>query len=164
MTHPRQIGPIGTASRVAVGVIAIALPITLSGIGWWDIGAALVAYPLIVTAASAVVTAAYSSLAPEALGRRHALCSGPACVLGLVMVAIAVGVSALTPVDGVALWVWLGASMLLAAARGYGGCELLAFPNAITARRDQIGCFLFTPIDRAEATRGETRPGAMAHR
>jgi hypothetical protein len=157
MTETRQIGPIGTASRVVVGLIAIALPIALSGIGWWDIGAALVAYPIIATAASLVVTAAYSRYVPDAFGRRHLLCSGPACVLGLVIVGIAIGVSALTPVDGVALWVWLGASMLLAAARGYGGCEVLAFPNAITGRRDRIGCLLFTPIDRAEATNRATR-------
>jgi hypothetical protein len=41
--------------------------------------------------------------------------------------------------------------MLLAAVRGYGGCEVLAFPAAITGRRDRIGCILYTPIDAAEA-------------
>jgi hypothetical protein len=58
---------------------------------------------------------------------------------------------ALTPSNGnVSLWVWLGASMLLAAARGYGGCEVLAVSNLITGRPDQIGCILYTPIDRWE--------------
>jgi hypothetical protein len=28
---------------------------------------------------------------------------------------------------------------------------VLAFPNAITGRRDRIGCILYTPIDAAEA-------------
>jgi hypothetical protein len=70
----------------------------------------------------------------------------------------AVGVDILTPASGdVALWVWLGGSMLVAAARGFGGCEVLAIPNLITGRRDQIGCILFTPIDRAEARRAAHR-------
>jgi hypothetical protein len=62
-------------------------------------------------------------------------------------------VAALTPVSGTAFWVWIGASLLLGAARGYGGCEILAFPNILTHRRDQVGCLLYTPIDRAEARR-----------
>jgi hypothetical protein len=149
--HPREIGPVGTAARVAGGLIAIVVPIAISGITWWDIGAALVALPLLATAGSAAVTAAYRRLAPHALGRTHLICSGPACVLSLAIIALAVGLSVATSVSFVAFWAWLGASMLLAAARGYAGCEMLAFPNAITGRRDRIGCLLYTPIDVAEA-------------
>ena len=43
-----------------------------------------------------------------------------------------------------------GASMLLAAARGYAGCEVLAFSNWVLRRNDQVGCLLFAPIDHAE--------------
>jgi hypothetical protein len=150
----RHIGPIGTASRVAGGLIAIAVPIALGGFNWWDAGAAFVALPLAATAAAALVTATYRRLDPQALTRRNAVCSGPACwVVGLV-VAIYVGLTFLTPLNGgVAFWVWIGASLLVAAARGYGGCEVLAIPNLITGRREQIGCIIYTPIDRAEARR-----------
>lgn len=148
----REIGPIGTASRVVVGLIAIALPIAIGGFGWWDAAAALVALPLIATAAAALITAAYRRLSPESLTRRHAVCSSLACWLIVVMVIAAAGLDVLTPASGeVAFWVWLGASMLVAAARGYGGCEVLAAPNLLTGRHDQVGCVLFTPIDRAEA-------------
>jgi len=153
----REIGPIGTAARVAGGLIAIAVPIAISGLSWWDLGAALVALPLVATGLSALVTAGYTRLAPEALNRPHVVCSPPACVLSLAIVAVAAGLSAATPVSFVAFWVWLGASMLLAAARGYDGCEMLAFPNAITGRRDRIGCLLYTPIDEAEARRRSRR-------
>ncbi|MGH2383231.1 MAG: hypothetical protein ACRDG7_18690, partial [Candidatus Limnocylindria bacterium] len=58
-----------------------------------------------------------------------------------------------------------GASMLVAGARGYAGCEVLAFPNAITGRRDRIGCLLYTPIDSAEtrhqAARAREAAGAQ---
>jgi len=161
----REIGPIGTASRLAGGLIAVALPIALDGFGWWDAAAALVALPLVATAGGALITAAYRRLAPEALARRHAICSGPACWLIAIMIGTAAGIDVLTPASGeVALWVWLGASMLVAAARGYGGCEVLAIPNLLTGRRDQIGCILYTPIDRAEARRrasGVARPAPV---
>lgn len=43
-----------------------------------------------------------------------------------------------------------GASMLLAAIRGYAGCEVLAFSNSLLGRDDQIGCLVFAPVDFVE--------------
>jgi hypothetical protein len=155
----REIGPIGTASRAVGGLIAIAVPIALSGIGWWDVAAALVALPLITMAVSGLVTAGYERYAPEALARRHLICSGPACVLVAAVIGVAIALAITTPVSQVAIWSFLGASMLVAALRGYAGCEVLAIPNAITGRRDQIGCVLYTPIDAAEARSKRSQPG-----
>lgn len=155
----RGIGPIGTASRAVGGLIAIAVPIALSGIGWWDVGAALVALPLITMALSALVTAGHERWAPESLARSHSICSGPACVLVAAVVGVAIALSIATPVNEIAIWSFFGVSMLVAALRGYAGCEVLAIPNAITGRRDQIGCVLYTPIDAAEAKRKAARPG-----
>jgi hypothetical protein len=49
-----------------------------------------------------------------------------------------------------AAMVFYGASMLLAAVRGYGGCEVLAISNWILRRDDQIGCLVLSPIDDYE--------------
>ena len=158
----REIGPIGTAARVVGGLTAVALPIALGGLGWWDAAAVLVALPLVATGTAVLITAAYRRLAPDALARRQAICSGPACWLIATVIGAAVAIDVLTPASGeVALWVWLGGSMLVAAARGHGGCEVLAIPNLITGRRDQIGCILYTPIDRAEARRAAGRRGGL---
>lgn len=161
VSHRREIGPVGTASRVVGGLIAIALPIALSGIGWWDVAAALVALPLIATVAAALVIAGYERLAPDALARSiQTICSGPTCVLAAIVVGAGIGLTFVTPVDGgVAIWSFLGVSMLVAALRGYAGCELLAIPNAITGRRHRIGCLIYTPIDAAEARRRSSRAG-----
>jgi phosphate/sulfate permease len=87
----REIGPIGTATRILGGVIAIALPVALDGIGWWDIGVALIALPLVALAAGDAVTWVYERLAPEALARREAIepasaeqtiCAFRVCTLG----------------------------------------------------------------------------------
>jgi len=43
-----------------------------------------------------------------------------------------------------------GGSMLLAAARGYAGCEVLAVSNWLLRRDDQVGCVPFWPIDALE--------------
>jgi hypothetical protein len=159
----RAIGPLGTITRVAGGLIAIAVPIALSGIGWWDVAAALVAIPLITLALSALVTACYKRFAPATVSRRYSICSPQACVLVAGIIGVAIALDALTPVSEIAIWTFFGVSMLVAALRGYAGCEVLAIPNAITGREDQIGCILYTPIDRAEAKRSVGRSAPAAH-
>ena len=47
--------------------------------------------------------------------------------------------------------VFLGASLLLAARRGYSGCETLAISNWLLRRNDQVGCLLLSPLDHLEA-------------
>ncbi len=49
-----------------------------------------------------------------------------------------------------AVLLFYGASMLLAALRGYAGCESLAISNWLLRRDDQLGCLFFSPIDYAE--------------
>jgi hypothetical protein len=147
----REIGPIGTVGRVVAGALALGIPIALEGIGWWD-APALIAAPLVATAAARLIALLFDHIAPDALSSHHAICSPAGCVLIGVLFAGASAVGAASPAHGdVVVWGFLGASMLLAAARGDGGCEVLAFPNAISGRRDRIGCILFTPIDTAEA-------------
>lgn len=54
-----------------------------------------------------------------------------------------------------AAMLFYGASMLIAAARGYAGCEVLALSNWLLRRDDQIGCMVFGPVDHFE----NHRPG-----
>ena len=150
----RQIGPIGTMSRAVIGLALIAVPIAFEGIGWWEVGGALVALPLIALALNALLTAGYGRFAPESLAGRASISSGPACLLIAGVIAAGVALAALTPVNGVAIYGFFGVSMLVAALRGYAGCEVLAIPNSISGRTDQVGCMIYTPIDRAEARRG----------
>jgi hypothetical protein len=150
----REVGPIGTWSRVLGGLVAIVLPIALAGFTWWDAAIALVALPLIAALAAVLVAATLRKVAPRSLGARHAICSPAGCSLLFLVVIANAALVGPTPANGnVTIWVWLGASMLLAAARGYGGCEVLAVSNLITRRRDQVGCLLYAPIDRWEAAR-----------
>lgn len=151
-THQRDIGPIGTAGRIVTGAAAVAVPIAVEGAGWWDIATGLIAFPLLSTGVAWLMSPTDRRAGALPPACRDGLCSTRGCALFAVMIGTTVALGVLTPVEGdVAFWLWLGASMLLGAARGYGGCEALAFFNALTGRRDQIGCLLFTPIDAAEA-------------
>jgi hypothetical protein len=47
--------------------------------------------------------------------------------------------------------IFYGTTMLVAAGRGYAGCEVLAISNWLLHRDDQVGCLLFAPIERIEA-------------
>jgi len=49
-----------------------------------------------------------------------------------------------------AVLIFYGLSMLVAALRGYGGCESLAISNWLLKRDDQLGCLVLSPIDDAE--------------
>lgn len=63
---------------------------------------------------------------------------------------------ALSVTSGAAL-IFFGGSMLIAAIRGYKGCEILALSNWLLRRNDQIGCVLYSPIDRLE---GDLKSGS----
>ncbi len=58
---------------------------------------------------------------------------------------------------GYAAFVFYGASMLVAAVRGYAGCEVLAASNWLLGRDDQVGCLFLSPIDDAERRLTEGR-------
>jgi len=45
---------------------------------------------------------------------------------------------------------FIGLSLMLIAALGHPGCEVLAFPALILGRRTHLACVLFSPIDWAE--------------
>ncbi len=45
---------------------------------------------------------------------------------------------------------FIGASLILIAALGHPGCEVLAFPALILGRRTHLACILFSPLDWVE--------------
>src|SRR6266516_4879950 len=151
MSGPRTIGRVGTAARAIIGAAITALGVAVHGIGWWDLAAALTVLPVLAVGASALVNTGLSKWAPAALARARFPWSGPqiAASVGIIATVLGLG-TALTfvsPVNGVALYLFVGLSMLLAALRGYDGCEILAPSNLLLRRRDAIWCPLYTPID-----------------
>jgi hypothetical protein len=149
--NARAIGPIGTCARAVVGLAAIALTL-LDGLHWWEAPLGLVVIPLLVTLGQAWLVRRH----PDALREVH---QAGACATALIVAPFMI-----IPYTSDATWLWLGASMLLAAVRGYAGCEVIAISNWLLRRDDTVGCLLFTPIDQVEArwqrteARGASQP------
>ena len=139
--HQRGIGPIGTVARVLVGLGLV------GSVAWghlargfhpssWALG--LLGFP-------ALLVALQWLRARRTPARLQA--TGP--VGHAVNLAVFLVLYLWEPTSDATL-LFYGASMLLAAVRGYGGCEVLAVSNWLLGRDDQIGCALFWPIDHRE--------------
>lgn len=153
----RHIRPAGTAARIVVGgalVGSVASGHARSGLDLWAWVLGLVAMP--------AVTIAWQRWRAGRDPSRLEWLTGPlghpatfAAFMALYLTSwYAPAVSVLSD----AALIFYGTTMLVAAGRGYAGCEVLAISNWVLGRNDQIGCLLFEPIDRVER-----RPG-MGHR
>jgi hypothetical protein len=148
----RQIGPSGTFARVIVGVAFIVLSVfvptwartfgftTFStrhlGPSAFDIVLGLVVFPAVVVGVLGLRGRTARPL------RLHGPL-GHAANIGLFIVVANVRIEAAL--------LFYGASMLIAAWRGFSACELFAVSNAVLRRDDQLGCPLFLPVDAWES-------------
>ena len=142
--QPRAIGPFGTIARVLVGLalLAAGLIVVDGWITWRQLALGLVGIPGVLVLAQLTRTTWTSE--PLVLTDHFATCVNCA-ILAVLLVPSATRDATL---------VFLGASLLVAALRGYGGCESLAVSNWLPRRNDQVGCLIFSPVDHLEARRG----------
>jgi hypothetical protein len=130
----RQIGSWGTASRLIFGGLFIYWALG-RGVGWDDAIIGLVVFP---TAVSLVLALRGPGARPLRLGPAG---YGLNILIWLVAFSLAL----------VPTLVFGGVTQILAAIRGYAGCELFAVSNWLRQRDDQIGCPVHSPIDALEA-------------
>lgn len=144
----RKIGTVGTVARVIVGLICLVSVISDS----IHTGFHPVAFVLGFLGFPAVLLAWQWIRARHAPTRLQAtgivgFTLNAAIFLALYLTRwYAPGVSFLSD----ATLLFYGISMLLAARRGYAGCEVLALSNWLLHRDDQVGCVLFSPLDALE--------------
>jgi hypothetical protein len=144
----RAIGAVGTAARLVVGVALVGDVIVGHATGGWR----AVSWLLALVVFPAVLLAAQWVRARRGRGRLQA--TGPMAHVLNVAVFLALYLTpwyapALEATSDAAL-IFYGASMVLAAGRGYAGCEVLAVSNWLLRRDDQVGCLVFAPIDVIE--------------
>lgn len=141
----RAIGTIGTVSRVGLGLLFLS-PVFFGGFRLWELIVGAVVVPLAILVIQRV---------------RLILTTEPIRATGLLGFVINFAVFLalyLTPLYAPRIaftsnlvLIFYGVSMLLAAARGYAGCEVTAISNWLLGRDDQVGCVVFTPVDVIEA-------------
>jgi hypothetical protein len=140
----RRIGTIGTGARILGGVAMVGSVVeghVSEGFHPWAWILGLAVFP-------AVALGSQWWRARRGAGRLHAV--GPVAHLVNIAVFLALYLSPWSATSDAAL-LFYGASMLVAAARGYAGCEVLAVSNWLLRRDDQIGCAVYGPIDQVEA-------------
>jgi hypothetical protein len=152
----RGIGPIGSSARVVVGAALLADVIAGHAHGGWRVAPWLLG--VVVFPATLLVWQAGRARR----GAPRLMATGPlahAANIGVFVTLYFAGelVPVLDPTSDAAL-IFYGASMLVAAVRGYPGCEVLAVSNWLLRRDDQVGCAVFFPIDALEA--GDRLDGA----
>ena len=150
-TRPhRDIGPIGTAARLVVGLLLGGLIVygQLSSSGHlapttWALG--LIGFPALVLAWHF-----------WRIRRNPARFSDTSVLSFVLSIALPVALY-FTGWFVPPLWftsdatlIFVGSSLLLATLRGDAGCEFLALSNWLLRRSDQLACAVFTPIDSLE--------------
>jgi hypothetical protein len=161
----RQIGSIGTMARVVLGLLLLAYGlvggqvsvihgVVRTGFEPVSVAVGVVAFPAVLLAWQWLRTRRDQT-------RFQATGTMATAINIIVFLALVLTPSYARPLafTSAAALVFYGASMLLAALRGYGGCEVLAVSNWILARDDQIGCLVLSPIDSAERRMREGQPG-----
>jgi hypothetical protein len=146
----RDIGPIGTAARLVVGLLLVGSIVSgqLSSSGHltpstWVLG--LIGFPALVLAWHF-----------WRIRRNPARFSDTSALSFVRSIALPVALY-LTGWFVPPLWftsdatlIFVGSSLLLAALRGHAGCEFLALSNWLLRRTDQMACAIFTPFDSLE--------------
>jgi hypothetical protein len=146
----RQVGPVGTAARAVAGSAAIAYTVVAHGLALWDVAAGLIAFPILASLLHAAVASAYDRVAADRTSSRSTRTWVVSVSVLALLIAIAIGLTFVTPVDGGSIFIFFGASLLIVAARGDAGCEVLAVVNAIAGQREKTGCVVFAPVDPLE--------------
>jgi hypothetical protein len=144
----RGIGVMGTCARIVVGLLlltSVAQGQLRAGFapGSWALG--LVGFPALLLAWQ-WLRARRTQTRLRATGL---LAFALNCLIFLALYLTPWYAPAFSVTSDAAL-TFYGISMVLAALRGYAGCEVTAVSNWLLRRDDQIGCVLFGPIDHLE--------------
>src|ERR671918_945776 len=139
----RRIGPIGTASRVLAGFALLYLALSDGGrlswdLRWYEVALGLGVLPAVLLGVG---------LAASRFGSGPVRFTGPLALAVNAALGVALFANEYTA-GGAALFV--GTTLVVAAWRAQPGCELTVLSNSVLRRDDQIGCFVFTPIDELE--------------
>lgn len=135
------IGPVGVAARVVVGLVFVAAALWWRDPTWADLLVGLVVMP-------AVAVGLLGWRARRRPDRLEATSPAAHCLNVVLFLPLF-----FIPATAGGAFLFYGVSMLVAAPRRSGGCEVTAIANAVLDRDDQVGCVLFGPIDAAEASR-----------
>jgi len=149
LEEPRRAPPVGRVLRILLGLalMVYVAPVYFQVPARVSVGSLLLIVGLI---------GIYSLLHMTVSQRIVPLGSGLAAIVanGLPVVLYFIGATGLPIVDGgkgpLAAVTFLGISLVVAGVRAAPGCEVMAVPGLLFGKHTELGCILFSPLDRLE--------------
>jgi hypothetical protein len=147
--QPRQAPPVGRALRIVLG---LALIVYVAPV-YFQIPARISVRVLLLMLG---LLGAYSLI--HILISRRIISFGP-CIGAIVAVGLLIllcaasypGISILGRGQGeLAAVTFLGISLVVAGLRAAPGCEVMAIPGLLFGKHTELGCIIFSPLDRLE--------------
>ncbi len=145
----RGAGPFGRVLRIAAGILLMGsiAGFYLDGTLPFVIRSAAVAIGLV-----SISVVLHRRVVADSLGTRPWL--GAIVALAPLLLVYLLGMSG-GPIFGggegqLGALTYLGVSLVLAGLSGDGGCEVMAVPNVLSAKKTRLACLVFSPIDRLE--------------
>ncbi len=145
----RQAPPVGRALRILLGLalMVYVAPVYFQVPARVSVGSLLLIVGLI---------GIYSVLHMAVSQRIVPSGSGLAAIVanGLLVVLYFIGATGLPIVGGgkgaLAAVTFLGISLVVAGVRAFPGCEVMAIPGLLFGKHTDLGCLIFSPLDRLE--------------
>ncbi len=149
LEEPRRAPPVGRVLRILLGLalMVYVAPVYFQVPARVSVGSLLLIVGLI---------GIYSLLHMTVSQRIVPLGSGLAAIVanGLPVVLYFIGATGLPIVGGgkgpLAAVTFLGISLVVAGVRAAPGCEVMAVPGLLFGKHTELGCILFSPLDRLE--------------
>ena len=154
----RQAPPVGRALRVLLGLalMVYVAPVYFRVPARVSLGSLLLIVGLI---------GIYSLLHMTVSQRILPLASGLGAIVanGLLVVLYFIGATGLPVVGGgkgaLAAVTFVGISLVVAGVRAAPGCEVMAIPGLLFGKRAELGCLIFSPLDKLERKLRSKRRG-----
>lgn len=148
----RTLSRAGAVARGAIGIGLLVIAVTTQHLSWWDVAAAILVLPSLAVVTTAAVNRIIGRTSLVRKARTPWSLTQIMAAVGIIVVVLGVGIALtfVSPIDGGALYAFFGLSMVIAALRGFDGCEILALPNLVLGHAEAIWCPLYSAIDATE--------------
>ena len=156
--QPRQAPPVGRALRILVG---LALMVYVAPVYFQVSERVSVGSLLLIVGLIGIYTLLHITVSQQILPLGSGL--GAIVANGLLVVLYFIGATGLPIVGGgkgaLAAVTFLGISLVVAGVRAAPGCEVMAIPGLLFGKRTELGCLIFSPLDKLERKLRSKRRG-----
>ena len=156
--QPRQAPPVGRALRILLG---LALMVYVAPVYFQVSARVSVGSLLLIVGLIGIYSLLHITISKQILPLGSGL--GAIVANGLLVVLYFIGATGLPIVGGgkgaLAAVTFLGISLVVAGVRAAPGCEVMAIPGLLFGKHTDLGCLIFSPLDKLERKLRSKRRG-----